>query len=79
MITKNALYYCLVFIVVQLSQPTNSARILGFFSTPSVSHLIIHESLMRELASRGHEVSMFFMIKLVLSKYSFTFEYEREL
>lgn len=58
MISRIALYYCLVFVVVQLSPPINSARILGFFSTPSRSHLIIHESLMRELATRGHDVSM---------------------
>lgn len=43
--------------VVQLFEPIDSARILGFFSTPSLSHLIIHESLMRELAIRGHDVS----------------------
>lgn len=45
------------YLVVQLFQPIETARILGFFSTPSRSHLIIHESLMRELASRGHDVS----------------------
>lgn len=58
MISKIALYFCLIFVLVQLSQPVNSARILGFFPTPSRSHLIIQESLMRELASRGHDVSM---------------------
>lgn len=46
-----------VYLVVQF-QSIDSARILGFFSTPSRSHLIIHESLMRELAIRGHDVSV---------------------
>ncbi|KAJ6639593.1 UDP-glycosyltransferase UGT5 [Pseudolycoriella hygida] len=37
---------------------TNSARIFGFFTTPSRSHFIIQESLMRELATRGHDVTV---------------------
>lgn len=34
----------------------NSARILGFYCTPSPSHLIVHSSLVYELANRGHDV-----------------------
>lgn len=54
----NVSFVFVVYLVVQLFQPIHSARILGFFSTPSRSHLIIHESLMRELAIRGHDVSV---------------------
>lgn len=54
---NNRLFIFVVYLLVQLLQPIDSARILGFFSTPSLSHLIIHESLMRELAIRGHDVS----------------------
>lgn len=34
----------------------NSAKILGFYCTPSPSHLIVHSSLVYELANRGHDV-----------------------
>lgn len=35
----------------------NSAKILGFFSTSSISHMIVHNSVMYELADRGHEAN----------------------
>lgn len=50
-----------VFIIIILRAPYgNGAKILGFFSAPSKSHLIIHISLMNELANRGHEVKHFY-------------------
>ncbi|XP_037030664.1 UDP-glucosyltransferase 2-like [Bradysia coprophila] len=54
-----------IFVAIQQFQPIDSARILGFFSTPSRSHLIIHESLMRELASRGHDVTVITTFKQI--------------
>lgn len=54
---SQSLLILVVFVALQQFQSIESARILGFFSTPSRSHLIIHESLMRELAIRGHDVS----------------------
>lgn len=60
---KFSLFF-VVYLVVQQLEPIDSARILGFFSTPSRSHLIIHESLMRELAIRGHEVSIQHIINI---------------
>lgn len=42
-------------ILIQVN-PSNSAKILGFFSTPSPSHMIVHNGLIYELANRGHEV-----------------------
>ncbi|XP_017771391.1 PREDICTED: UDP-glucuronosyltransferase 2C1-like [Nicrophorus vespilloides] len=36
----------------------NGARILGVFPFPSRSHTILGSALLRELASRGHEVTM---------------------
>lgn len=37
-------------------QTANGAKILALFSTPSKSHVIVHTSLMVELAERGHNV-----------------------
>nr|XP_023020194.1 UDP-glucuronosyltransferase 1-3-like [Leptinotarsa decemlineata] len=36
----------------------DSAKILGFFSFPSVSHQIIFQSIWKELSLRGHEVTV---------------------
>jgi len=48
----------LVYLLIETVPLISSARILGFFSTISRSHFIIHESLMRELAARGHDVTI---------------------
>lgn len=34
-----------------------SAKILGYFVSVSRSHFIIHDSLLRGLAAKGHDVS----------------------
>ncbi|PNF23058.1 UDP-glucuronosyltransferase 2B30 [Cryptotermes secundus] len=38
---------------------TDGARILGIFPMPAKSHMIVHSALMKELARRGHEVTVF--------------------
>ncbi|KAJ8881360.1 hypothetical protein PR048_017841 [Dryococelus australis] len=35
------------------------ARILGVFPFPSRSHVVIYSTLLKELAARGHEVTVF--------------------
>ncbi|XP_017493984.1 PREDICTED: uncharacterized protein LOC108382098, partial [Rhagoletis zephyria] len=39
-------------------QPVHSAHILGVFLSPSPSHLIVHMSIMKTLAERGHNVTV---------------------
>lgn len=48
----------LIVLIIYWSHEVNSANILGFFSTPSRSHFIIHQSLMKGLAAKGHNVSI---------------------
>lgn len=52
----------LVFIVIALSclalKQSDAARILGVFSSPSKSHLIIHAALAETLAEAGHDVTV---------------------
>jgi hypothetical protein len=38
---------------------TEGARILGIFPMPAKSHMTVHSALMKELARRGHEVTVF--------------------
>lgn len=50
----------LVFILTalfQFTQPIGSAKILGYLVTPVRSHFVIHDSLLRGLAAKGHNVS----------------------
>ncbi|XP_052751040.1 UDP-glucosyltransferase 2-like [Galleria mellonella] len=46
----------IVLALVYLAVNTESAKILGYFPTPSISHQIVFRPLMHELARRGHEV-----------------------
>ncbi|XP_011548792.3 UDP-glycosyltransferase UGT5-like [Plutella xylostella] len=50
------LYYLFASVAVSLVFPTNSARILGVFPTPSVSHQVVFRPLTQELAKRGHDL-----------------------
>jgi hypothetical protein len=36
----------------------DGAKILGVFSFPARSHLIVHKALLLELARRGHEITV---------------------
>ena len=38
---------------------TDGANILGIFPMPSMSHMTVHSSLLKELARRGHRVTVF--------------------
>lgn len=48
----------LVVMLSLLAGTASSSKILGYFITPSRSHFIIHDSLMRGLAAKGHEVKI---------------------
>lgn len=47
-----------VFVISAVIPAVESANILGYLATPGRSHFIVHDSLMRGLASAGHNVSM---------------------
>ena len=47
----------LLALLLVLVTGSHGARILGVFTFPSKSHMIIHRVLMLELAGRGHEVT----------------------
>lgn len=42
--------------LLMLVQPLLAGKVLGYFITPSRSHFIIQDALMRGLAANGHEV-----------------------
>ncbi|KAG6465170.1 UDP-glycosyltransferase [Manduca sexta] len=46
----------LVLISLLLCSAVNSARILGVYPMPSISHQVVFQALTRELAKRGHEL-----------------------
>lgn len=49
----------LIFILfVLITTSVNSAKILGIFFSTSHSHFLLGNSLLKELAARGHEVTM---------------------
>ena len=45
--------------VITCLYATDGANILGIFPMPSKSHMTIHSVLMKELARRGHQVTVF--------------------
>jgi hypothetical protein len=51
-------WYSLTVIVVALLSTTHSAQILGIFPIPANSHNIVFTALTRELARRGHQVTV---------------------
>ncbi|XP_054086910.1 uncharacterized protein LOC105208779 [Zeugodacus cucurbitae] len=56
--------YILAFLAFY-SKDTDAARILGFFSTPSKSHLLIHAAIADTLARAGHDVTVIAVSKNV--------------
>jgi len=38
---------------------TDGANILGIFPMPATSHMTVHSALMKELARRGHHLTVF--------------------
>ncbi|KAK7873059.1 hypothetical protein R5R35_000343 [Gryllus longicercus] len=41
-----------------LPAPTHAARILGIFPTPSISHQLPYQAVMKALAARGHQITV---------------------
>ncbi|XP_037034185.1 UDP-glucosyltransferase 2-like [Bradysia coprophila] len=50
--------YCIVILCLIQLDIVWCAKILGFFATVSQSHFIVEEPVMRELAKRGHDVTV---------------------
>lgn len=55
--------YCLLILCLVQLKPLHGAKILGFFATMSRSHFIVEEPVMRELAKRGHQVTVVTLFK----------------
>ncbi|XP_037031394.1 UDP-glucosyltransferase 2-like [Bradysia coprophila] len=55
---KFVIFQCVIGLTLLQTRCSNGARILGFFGTPIRSHFIVEEPLMRELAKRGHDVTV---------------------
>jgi hypothetical protein len=51
-------WYSLAVFVVALLSATHSAQILGIFPIPAKSHNTVFTALTRELARRGHQVTV---------------------
>lgn len=47
----------IILAVVCALQTADSSNILGYLASPSRSHYIVHESLLKGLAAKGHNVS----------------------
>lgn len=45
-------------LLILLASSARCARILGFFSFPSVSHQVVYQPIWRELSLRGHDVTV---------------------
>lgn len=61
---------CVIICIVILGS-TDAARILGFFTAPSPSHIIVHRAVMKELLARGHNVisfQFFYSLNLIRNK-----------
>lgn len=46
--------------VLLFAKPLIAGKVLGYVMTPSRSHFIINDALLRGLAANGHEVCMIF-------------------
>lgn len=60
-------FFVLAVALLQVAQPIFSARILGYLLSPSQSHFVIHDSLMRGLAAKGHNVIIHHESKIINS------------
>lgn len=49
-------YYICVILIISKTECVSGARILAAYPTLSRSHYIVAEALLKELASRGHNV-----------------------
>lgn len=57
-IMKKFLCFGVIFLVFQLVSKSETARILGVFPTPSISHQVVFHALMKDLAARGHQLTV---------------------
>ncbi|XP_067636128.1 UDP-glycosyltransferase UGT5-like isoform X2 [Eurosta solidaginis] len=59
--------------IILAAAPTQAAHILGFFASPSKSHIIIHAAVADTLARAGHNVTVIGLSKNVLpsAKYNY--------
>lgn len=55
---SQAIFISRLFLFALCAHNTETARILGFFSTPSKSHTLIHAAIADTLASAGHNVTV---------------------
>ncbi|XP_037052099.1 UDP-glucosyltransferase 2-like [Bradysia coprophila] len=51
-------HFGVVFVVLLLADNSENARILGVFPTPSISHQVVFHALMKDLAARGHHLTV---------------------
>lgn len=56
-------FFVLLAILQQFVGSIFGANILGYLVTPMRSHFIIHDSLLRGLAAKGHNVSLEYMVQ----------------
>lgn len=47
-----------IFVVISIIAPSENANILGVFYYPSYSHQIVYQSLVKDLADRGHQLTI---------------------
>ncbi|KAG4079652.1 hypothetical protein HA402_010432 [Bradysia odoriphaga] len=47
-----------VFVALLLAHKSENARILGVFPTPSISHQVVFHALVKDLAARGHHLTV---------------------
>lgn len=52
------LSFGIILVVFQLANKIESARILGVFPTPSISHQVVFHALVKDLAARGHHLTV---------------------
>lgn len=47
-----------IVLILQLFEPAPSAKILGVFLSPSISHQVVYQPVWKELSLRGHQVTV---------------------
>lgn len=52
------LYFFVISTALELVCQSESARILGVFPTPSISHQVVFHALVKDLAARGHHLTV---------------------
>ncbi|XP_043644918.1 UDP-glycosyltransferase UGT5 [Drosophila teissieri] len=63
MIEYSKIGFLIIFLLGTQTPSGDGANILGVFSTPSPSHVIVHMAVMKALADRGHNITMVTQMK----------------